>query len=35
MDQDAVDRLIATTEELERLFAQAAGDPASLPWREL
>ncbi len=35
MDQAAIDRLIATIEELERLFAQAKDDPLSPAWREM
>jgi DNA repair exonuclease SbcCD ATPase subunit len=35
MDQDALDRLIATIDELEHLFAQAKDDPKSPAWREM
>jgi len=35
MDQDVLDQLIATIDELERLFALAKDDPTSPAWREM
>ena len=35
MDHDAIDRLIATIDELQRLFDQARDDPKSPAWREM
>jgi hypothetical protein len=35
MDKDAVDRLVAAIEELERLFAQAKDNPLAEEWREM
>jgi hypothetical protein len=35
MDEDALDHLIASIEELERLFAQAKDNPLAEEWREM